>query len=251
VTHHPDIRVLDLDRGAKLRLTYDAATDASPVWSPDGRQIAYRSNRAGVHDLYQKPANGAGQPSVLLKSESAKYPTGWTAAGQLVFHTYRRETGSDIWMVSADGSRPTPIVQTTFDEVQGQLSEDSRWLAYTSLESGQPQVYIRSMSDMNRRWQVSADGGTDPRWRGDGLELFFISSTGWLMAVEFNRGAPAAARRLFQVRVPPPTNPYLSSYDVTADGKKFLVKVSLHDVMSQPIQVMTNWTNARRTLQVP
>lgn len=246
-THRPDIRVLDLARGAKLRLTSDAATDASPIWSPDGQRIIFRSNRRGPHDLYQNVANGAGQTTLLFQSQNAKYPTDWTPDGRgVVYHTYQRGTGSDIWLVMADGSQPVPLVQTAFDEMQGQVSPDGRWLAYTSLETGEAEVYIRSLSNASLRWQVSAAGGTDPRWRGDARELFYISGNSWLTAVEFTNGKPAPPRPLFQARVSPSGNPYLSNYDVTADGRRFLLKVPVQDVTAAPIHVLSNWMAASR-----
>ena len=241
-THRPDIRVVDLLRGPKTRLTYEAATDASPIWSPDAQWIVFRSNRGGLHDVYQKPANGAGQSSLLLQSRNAKYPTDWLPDGRgIVYHTYNRETGSDIWLMSPDGSTSTPLVQTAFDEMQGQVSPDGRWLAYTSLESGQPEVHIRSLSDGNQRWQVSAGGGIDPRWRGDSGEVFYISGDSKLTAVSFEEGKPEAPNALFSVRHAPPGNPYLSNYDVTVDGNRFLLKVPVHDVTSTPIHIVTNW----------
>ena len=207
-SHRPDIRVLDLARGAKSRLTSDAATDASPVWSPDGRQIVFRSNRGGVHDIYQSAANGSGPTTLLFKSPNAKYPTDWMPDGRsLVYHTYAEDTGSDIWLLSADGKTSKPLVNTRFDEVQGQVSPDGRWLAYTSLKSGRAEVYVRSLSDPATRWQVSGSGGSDPRWKGDSRELFYISSESALTLVPFANG-PSAPRPLFHVRVAPPGDPY-------------------------------------------
>jgi protease II len=190
-----DIRVLDLVRGAKLRLTSDAVTDSSPVWSPDAKQIVFRSNSDGPHDLYQIAANGAAR-SVLLCERSGRStrPTGRPPDGRsIVYHTYQRDTGADIWMASADGSHVAPLVQTPFDEMQGQVSSDGRWLAYTSHETDQAEVYIRSLSDAGTRWQVSAGGGTDPRWRRDARELFYVSADSWLTSVGFVDGASITA----------------------------------------------------------
>ena len=244
-SRRPDLRVLDFARGAKLRITYEAATDASPVWSPDGQRIVFRSNRGGLHDLFQKAANGAEPQTLLLHTQNAKYPTDWMPdGGGVVYHTDQRATGSDILLVTADGSQITPLVQTPFDEMQGQVSSDGRWLAYTSLESGEAEVYVRSLSNATLRWQVSAAGGTDPRWRGDAHELFYVSGDSWLTAVEFADGRPAPPRRLFQIRVSPAGNPYLSNYDVTSDGRRFLLKVPVHDVTSAPVHVVSNWLSA-------
>jgi serine/threonine protein kinase/Tol biopolymer transport system component len=244
-SHRPDLRVLDLARGSKLRITSEPATDASPVWSPDGRQIVFRSNRGGLHDLFQKAANGTERQTLLLRTQNAKYPTDWMPDGRgVVYHTDQRGTGSDILLVTADGSQSTPLVQTPFDEMQGQVSPDARWLAYTSLETGDAEVYVRSLSNSALLWQVSAAGGTDPRWSGDARELFYVSRDSWLTAVEFANGNPAAPRRLFQVRVSPPGNPFLSNYDVTADGRRFLVKVPVNDVTSAPVHVVSNWLTA-------
>ena len=245
-SHRPDIRVLDLNRGSTLRVTYDAATDASPVWSPDGQRLVFRSNRGGLHDLYERLANGTGQSTQVLRSKNAKYPTDWSADGRIVFHTYDPATGSDIWTIDPDGSRPQPLLNGTYDEMQGQLSPDGQWIAYTSFESGHAEVYVRSVSDAQRRWQMSAGGGTDPRWRGDGGELFYISADSKLTAVDFAASGPGSPKPLFAVRVIPPGMPYLSNYDVTADGQRFLVKLPVHDLTSAPVHVLTNWQNSSR-----
>jgi Tol biopolymer transport system component len=241
-THRPDIRVLDLSRGSTLRITYDAATDASPVWSPDGQRLVFRSNRSGLHDLYERLANGTGQSAQLLRGGEAKYPTDWSADGRtILFHTYSRETGADVWTMNADGSSPQPLLNGPYDEMQGQLSPDGQWLAYTSFESGRAEVYVRSVTEAGRRWQMSAGGGSDPRWRGDGGELFYLSASSQLTAVDFTPAGPGAPKALFRVAVIPPGMPYLSNYDVTGDGRRFLFKLPVHDPTSAPLRALTNW----------
>jgi dipeptidyl aminopeptidase/acylaminoacyl peptidase len=165
----------------------------------------------------------------------------------IVFHTYQRSTGSDIWLWHADGKHAVPLVQTPFDEMQGQVSPDGHWLAYTSMESGTSEVYVRAMSDAATRWQVSAGGGSDPRWRGDGHELFYVSSDSWLTSVAFTHNLPAPPHRLFEVHVSPPGDPFLSNYDVTTDGRRFLIKQPVHDVTSAPLLAVSNWPASLQT----
>jgi serine/threonine protein kinase len=246
-THRPDIRVLDLTRGAKLRITSDAATDASPIWSPDGRRVVFRSNRHGLHDLFERMANGGSESALLFRTAYAKYPTDWWPDGKsIVYHTYDSATGGDIWTMKADGTKASPLLNGPFDEMQGQVSPDGQWIAYTSTESGQPEVYVRSLTDAKQRWQVSAGGGYDPRWRGDTAEVFYISASSDLNAVPFADRRPSAPKRLFPVRIAPPGLPYLSNYDVTNDGQRFLIRVPVHDLSSAPIHVVTDWRSMGR-----
>jgi serine/threonine protein kinase len=241
-THRPDIRVLDLTRGAKLRITSDAATDASPIWSPDGQRVVFRSNRYGLHDLFERMANGTTESALLFRTAYAKYPTDWSPDGRsIVYHTYDSTTGGDIWTMKVDGAKASPLLNGPFDEMQGQISPNGTWIAYTSTESGQAEVYVRSLADSKQRWQVSAGGGYDPRWRGDAGELFYISAASEVNAVEFAGGEPSAPKRLFPVRIAAPGLPYLSNYDVTNDGQRFLIRVPVHDLSSAPIQVVTDW----------
>ena len=151
------------------------------------------------------------------------------------------------WL-KADGSQASPLLNGPFDEMQGQVAPGGAWIAYTSTETGHPEVYVRSLSDPTLRWQVSAGGGRDPRWRGDAGELFYISADSAVNAVGFTAGRPTAPKRLFPVHVAPPGLPYLSNYDVTRDGQRFLIRVPVHDLSSAPIHVVTDWRALARSL---
>jgi Tol biopolymer transport system component len=139
----PPRRVVTRWQNRRVVLQSDEATDAAPLWSPDGKRIVFRANPGGLYDLYLTAANGSGSRTLLLKSQYAKYPTDWLPDGRgIVYHTFERDTGSDIWLVTPDGSQARPLVQTPFDDMQGQVSPDGRWLAYASLETGQAEAYV-------------------------------------------------------------------------------------------------------------
>jgi Tol biopolymer transport system component len=244
---HPDIYQIDLTRGTRVRLTASRATDATPVWSPDGRQVVFRSNRERVHDLYTRAIASTAPEHVLLTTTTAKAPTSWTPDGaHIVFQNRDDVTGWDLMMVSADGSQPQPLVKTPFDEVQGRVSPDGHWLAYTSNESNRPEVYVRMLDGGSSTWQISVNGGSDPRWRGDGHELFYVSADGQLTSVAINgRGGtldPAAPHALFEIGPIAVAPPYTSGYDVPPDGSRFLVRVPIEHVRSMPLTVLLNWS---------
>jgi eukaryotic-like serine/threonine-protein kinase len=241
-----DVYVVDLARGTRTRLTSTRATDASPVWSPDGVRLIFRSNRAGVHDLYIRDAHGPAPERVFLRSASAKYPTSWSPDGRfVVFHTRDNETGWDVMLAAADRSAPPrPIVRSAFNEMQGQFSPDGAWLAYSSDESSRTDVYAQSLTPGGPRVQVSMNGGSDPKWRGDGNEVYYIAADGQLTAVSFRpRGAtaqPTSPQRLFAMPTPRVSAPYTSAYNVAPDGQRFLVPVPGAPARSRPIIVLLN-----------
>ena len=203
-THRPDIRVLDLKRGSKLRVTSDAATDASPVWSPDGQHLVFRSNRRGLHDLYERLANGTGESTLLLRSGDAKYPTDWSPDGRtILFHTYKRATGGDIWTMNADGSKPQPLLNGPFDEMQAQLSPgrhvDRLHVVRERTSRGlrpQPRRRGTALADVGGRRQRSAMAG---RWPGAVLHLGGIAAD----RCRVRGGGPRRPKSLFPVRVVP------------------------------------------------
>jgi len=162
------------------------------------------------------------------------------------------KTGRDIWVLPMDGMtdrKPVPFLRSKFDEFQGQLSPDSHWMAYTSDESGQREVYVQPFPSGEGKTKISTAGGEQPRWRGDGKELFFVNGDGKMMAVSMKVTAgtkpfiePGTTQALFEVRLArAPTSP-LFEYDVTADGKRFLLDTVGGDAASPPVlNVVVNW----------
>src|SRR5215831_6731619 len=243
-----DIWIIDLARGNPTRFTFDPAVDWLPVWSPDGSKILFASNREGDFNLYQKPTTGAGKEVLLLKTDLSKSPTDWSADGRYILYTVNDpKTKLDLWVLPLFGDqKPFPFLQTEFNERNGRLSPDGRWMAYHSDESGGDyQIYVQSFPAGGSKFQVSTKGGAFAAWRGDGKELYYLSPDKKLMAVDvkgagdtFERGVPKA---LFDVRVSNFTSAQ-ARFAVTSDGQKFLVNNTIGETTSGPITVVLNWT---------
>jgi Tol biopolymer transport system component len=240
----------------EMRLTNEPLDGSSPVWSPDGKILVF-TGRDG--NLYRKDASGGGNEELLLKSESPKYASDWSRDGRFLFYTeIGADTQGDIWVLpnplgTAGESKPYRFLQTAADESGAQLSPDGRWVVYTSNESGTTEVYVRPFPTGAGRWKVSVKGGFDPRWRGDGRELFYEEhQTGSnqpvfnLLAVPVTRGANGSFAAgtplpLFSQALRPrvlDSNEFC--YAVSADGQRFLM-LSKPDVQ-ESIHVLTNWT---------
>jgi serine/threonine protein kinase/Tol biopolymer transport system component len=250
-----DVWVMDVGRGVESRFTFDTSVDFKSVWSPDGSQVIFQSNRNGAYDLFQKPASGATNEQSLLVSPQDKLPLDWSPDGRLVLYsTQDPKTGSDLWALSLTGERkPFPVVQTSFDEIEGQFSPDGRWIVYASNESGRYEIYLRPFPDSGGKWQVSTLGGIQPRWRRDGRELFYVAPDNRLMAVPIRAASngrvldPGAPVALFTTRLASGANiagagfSASAQYGVASDGR-FLMNVTTDDAAAPPITVVLNWT---------
>src|SRR5262249_28429178 len=173
VEGNTDIWLMDLVRGGLTRFTFDAGVHLSPVWSPDDTRIAFMSNLKGAQNLYVKPASGVGSEAVLLENANTKYTQDWSRDGRyLLYAEADAKTGRDLWAMPMTGSDRTPIsiVRTPFEEMNGQFSPDTRWVAYETNESGRSEIVVQSFPTPTGKWQVSTGGGSQPRWRADGKE---------------------------------------------------------------------------------
>jgi Tol biopolymer transport system component len=248
-----DIWLHDLARGADTRLTFDASLNVMPVWSPDGRRIAFSSKRTGNYDIYVKDVSGGGQDEPILQSSQYKIMCDWSRDGRFLLFAVFKKTDPDLWVVPVEGERKAvPFLATEFVETQGQFSPDSRWIAYQSDESGRPEIYVRPFPAAPGKWQISVGGGILPRWRGDGKELYYLSRDLKLMAAPLK--APAGARQALETGVPqelfdthgvtPPRNVNAFMYAPSADGQRFLVNVSGSQPYEAPLTVVVNWLAA-------
>ena len=245
-TGSPEIWIYELSRDVPIRFTFDPDFDASPIWSPDGSRIVWRSSRKGHYDLYQKVSSGAGSDEILFESEENKTPSSWSADGRFIAYinaNIKGNTQNDVWILPTFGDvKPFPFLQTRANEIDAQFSPDGRWIAYVSDESGTNQVYIAPFLTAVGKWQVSRGGGAEPRWRGDGKEIFFLSPDNKLMAVALNAKESnlevGNAQPLFDVH---PANPPGYHYDVTSNGKGFLVDTT-KEGNSAPLALVVNWT---------
>ena len=245
-----DIWLLDFKRGSSSRFTFDAADDFNPAWSPDGRRIAFSSNRKGSRDLYWKASDGTGEEELLLASSLDKNVEDWSLDGKwLTFNEASRAMGA---LRLEPERKATPVLKGQFTQIEGRLSPNGRWIAYRSNESGRPEVYVQSFPPGSGKWQISTGGGTEPAWRRDGKELFFMADRK-LMAAEtrtegssFETGIPKA---LFE---PPRLGTQnRNRYVATADGKRFLFVVPLDSTSSRPFVVVVNWDAGRRAGRSP
>jgi Tol biopolymer transport system component len=233
------IWVLDSTRGNAIKVSSDAVS-FGPIWSPDNLSLAFGSTRYGPPSLIQKAASGSSQEVLLLNSGNSNVPTDWCADGRtVVFGTTDVQTQGDVWMLPLIGERtPVALLQTRFNEALGRCSPNSRWLAYTSDESGRPEVYVTSFPKPGDRWPISTGGGTEPQWRRDGTELFYLAPDGTVMAVRVGAGTvfeAGAAAALFKTGG--------SSYAPTDDGRRFITNEPI-GAGSNPITLVLNWTAA-------
>jgi len=247
-----DVWLLDLARGTSSRFTFDPAGDSLPVWAPDGSRIAFTTSRDGPANIYQKVSSGAGNDEPLLKSDAGKSLHDWSRDGRfLVYSQVDPKTKRDLWVLPLFGDRkPMPYLRAEFDESHAQFSPDGRWMAYVSNETGASQVYVQPFPASGGKWQISTAGGSQPRWRRDGKELFYLSLDAKLMAVPIQAGAtlqPGIPNPLFQSSIAGAVSLAFSHrWAAAADGQRFLFINAAEEATSTPLTVVLNWTATLR-----
>ena len=233
--------------------------DWFPVWTPDGRRIVFSSTRGGVPNLWWQAADGTGAAERLTTSSNPQFVTGITPdATAVVFNEQTPTTGRDLMQLALDGTRRvTPLLQTKFDERNGIVSPDGRWLAYESNSSGTFEIYIRPFPDVGGgQWEVSTVGGREPLWSRSGKELFYVSADGTLLRVPVE-----ASGAIWYAGTPTKLLDRRSNvsggtgtgrtYDVSPDGQRFLMtKMPGTDASAAPpaIIVVQHWVEELKRL---
>ena len=237
-----DVWVYDLQRDSAKRLTFDPAFDVVPIWSPDGSQLIFASNRQLDVDLYEKNSDGAQEEHAVVHDEFNKIPNSWSPDEKYILYA----RGPDLWVLALPGLKSRVFLKAVSILRNGQFSPDGKWVAYASNETGKWEIYVTSFPEARGKWQISMGGGEQPRWRGDGKELFFLSSGSKVMAApvttgaNFDAGPPVA---LFQAtpRQPVSTNDQFV-YDVSRDGQRFLFLTLVKEAETVPVSVVLNWS---------
>jgi eukaryotic-like serine/threonine-protein kinase len=236
-----DIWTYELQHDSAKRLTFDPAIDAAPIWNPDATQFAFASNRQILFGMYVKDSDGAHDEKSILHDDVPDFPSDWSRDGKYIL--YYRFT--DLWFATFPGLKSSLFLKAPSTLRNAQFSPDGKWVAYASNESGKWEIYVTSFPDARGRWQISSGGGEQPRWRGDGRELFYLSSDAKMMAApvttgaHFDAGTPVV---LFQTTPRQPILVYdLFVYDVARDGQRFLINTQMKQAESAPMSVILNW----------
>ena len=239
-----DIWIYDLNRGLRTRFTFDTSNDWYSTWSADGLRVAFTSNRKPPNDIWVKDVGGSGTAKLLLEDgENQVHPAAWSPDGEwLVFERVDPRNNTDIWALPVAGGDPIALVASSFTEAYATISPDGRWLAFVSDESGSNEVYVTTFPEPARRWQVSTDGGSFPRWRGDGGELFFAKVNGELYSAEVDGVGETfdvgEIQLLFSWNLAPG---FRWPYDVSSDGRRFLLNRGMAAAETDPMTVVLNW----------
>jgi Tol biopolymer transport system component/DNA-binding winged helix-turn-helix (wHTH) protein len=245
-----DIWIDDGSLHMRTRVTQDPAIDVLPVWSPDGRELLFRSNRSGFSDLYRKRLDTTTPESLLMASATRKDPTDWSRDGRWILFTETPSSGRrEIWIADSDGRTPGhPIVKERAGGANGRFSPDGRYIAFESAPAGSDDVYVQAVAADGRRWRISANGGTEPAWREDGRELFFLAGDA-INAVDVTSAPGGLVFGTPHVLFHAPAFAWLrNAMAVSPDGQRFLLSVAVDE--PRPTEVDLNWRGPARMMTI-
>jgi eukaryotic-like serine/threonine-protein kinase len=243
-----DIWLESTSRAGNSRFTFDPSEEVVGVWARDGKTLAYRSAGGNVAyaGLVLKPANGLEREHTLLKGRASDdvIPNSWSPGDEQILFTHASASGYHLELLPAAGGSPVPFQTSSGNQTNGMVSPDGKWVAYASDESGTWEIYVTTFPGAAGKWQVSRGGGREPRWRGDGKEVFYLGATGMLTAVpvstegSFSTGTPTPLFQFHGRAAISSTDVF--SYDVTKDGKRFLVNRYVKPEHISPLTIVLN-----------
>ena len=242
----------DLARDTLTRFTFEGTMNVYPTWTPDGKRIAFTSDKGGPQNIYWQMADGSGGLERLTTSQNLQAPVSWSPNGELLaFLELSPTTAADIWVLRLSDRKAQPFLQTPAYEGAPQFSPDGHWMAYASDESGRREIYVQPYPGPGGKWQISTDGGNEPVWNRGGRELFYRNGDK-MMAVDvttqpgFSAGKP---KMLFEGRYALSTAT-IPNYDDSPDGQRFLMLKPVQQEQAAPMQinVVLNWTEELKRL---
>ncbi|HTR02147.1 MAG TPA: protein kinase [Thermoanaerobaculia bacterium] len=247
-----EIWIYDVASGSSSKLVFGPSYNVFPVFSPDGSRIVFASDRRARTqrpDLWIKALDGS-KEELFLDAIDSILPSDWSRDGRFLLVSkvpFRGRRNTEVWLLDgADPKQQRAVAVGDANETGGAFSPDGKWIAYISDESGTLEVYVRASSGEGGKWKVSSSGGSSPRWRGDGKELFYADLSGKILAVSVNLDAGFHASEpttLFEAHASFGPDPFglSGAFDVAADGQKFLVNVEPESSGSPPLSLILNW----------
>jgi eukaryotic-like serine/threonine-protein kinase len=243
----------DPARDTLTRFTFEGSDNNFPTWTPDGKRIAFMSDKGGPANIYWQMADGSGGLERLTTSQNTQIPLSWSPNGELLaFVEISPTTAADVWVLQVNDRKAQPFLQTQAYEGAPQFSPDGHWMAYVSDESGRREIYVQPYPGPGGKWQISTDGGSEPVWNRSGRELFYRNGDK-MMAVEITTQPSFSASKpkmLFEGRYTMTSGATFPDYDVSLDGQRFLMLKPVEQEQAAPTQinVVLNWTEELKRL---
>jgi len=239
-----ELWVYEIERNIRTRFTFDPASDVAPVFSSDGRDIYFASDRGENFSIYRKPMSGVGEVELLYSTDVNCFPESVSPDGAyLTMMVGSEKTRGDLFLLPLpEEGEPIVFRQTEFNESGSKISPDGRWVVYHSDESGGFEVYVTTFPVAGRRWQVSSNGGVYPEWRADGREIVYSDFSGDLVAVQVDGEGETflvrASETLFNIQSPAAGGSYFS---VASDAESFLVVPGASQQAGTLLNLVVNW----------
>ncbi len=246
-----DIFRYDMARGVSTRFTFGKADEWGPVWSPDGKTIAFTSFESGAGNIHLKPSNGTGAERSLIKDAARKVLSDWPREDILLYHVLTPKGSWDIMVYSFRDGRSRTFLSTPFAEMGARVSPNGKWVVYTSGESGRPEIYVRSFAEGtdDGKWQVSSAGGVLPSWAPDGSEIYFAGQDRKLWSAPVRETPHSFTVDAAQVLLPMPMRFYSGltrAQYATSDGRQFVMNVTPDDSgVTTTVTLVQNWEQER------